>query len=246
MRHIRLVLPLIAVATFARPAHAQRGGDGFVFRRPEGSIAFRIGYDHALAGSDIFGFTTSQLTLGKSAFSSFALAVEAALWVTPQVDIALGVGYAGSDRASEFRGYLDNNNLPIQQSTAFTRVPVSVSVRYHFRPSGRAIGTLAWVPTPLVPYVGFGVGREWYAFRQEGDFIDFSTLAVFPDRYSSTGWTEEVHAVAGAALSLNTRFALTGELRYTWARAPMNGDFVGFQKIDLSGVSLTTGLAFRL
>jgi hypothetical protein len=38
---------------------------------------------------------------------------------------------------------------------------------------------------------------------------------------------------------------LVTEARYERARAPMSSDFVGFDRIDLSGFTLSTGLHLR-
>ncbi len=62
---------------------------------------------------------------------------------------------------------------------------------------GRSIGRFAWIPNRFAPYVGAGGGAMWYRFRQEGDFIDFDTLKVFPDTFDSDGWTPTVHGVRG-------------------------------------------------
>jgi hypothetical protein len=49
----------------------------------------------------------------------------------------------------------------------------------------------------------------------------------------------------GTEVTLTPRFALTGELRYQWAKASLGKDFPGFNPIDLSGVSATGGLMIR-
>ena len=85
-----------------------------------------------------------------------------------------------------------------------------------------------------------------YRFRQVGDFVDFQTRNVFPDEFVSKAWTPVLHALAGIELSLGRVVMLTGEARYTWANGPMSRDYVGFNRIDLSGIALTTGLSFRL
>jgi hypothetical protein len=54
-----------------------------------------------------------------------------------------------------------------------------------------------------------------------------------------------VNAQTGIDYSLNPRFALTGEARYTWAQGSLSHDFQGFQKLDLSGFSTSIGVAVR-
>ena len=230
----------------ARPAAAQRGsGDGFLFRAPVATLTVRGGFDRATAGGDLFSFVTDQLTLGRGDFSAPSLGGDLSIHVTPRTDLALGASYANADARSEFRDFVDNNDLPIEQRTTFRRIPVTATLKHYLAPRGRSIGRFAWVPARYAPYVGVGGGAMWSRFEQEGDFIDFQTNDVFYDKLSSSRWTPTAHGVAGIDYSLSPRFAVTGEGRYTWARADMSNEFSGFDPIDLSGISATVGLSVR-
>jgi len=61
----------------------------------------------------------------------------------------------------------------------------------------------------------------------------------------SKAWTPVLHALAGIEMSLGRVVMVTGEARYTWAKGPMSRDFEGFNRIDLSGISVAAGLAIR-
>lgn len=238
-------LGVAALAAAARPARAQSGGRGFLFGAPGASFTIRTGYDIASASSDLFSTVTNELTLKKSDFSSPTIATDLGFRMNDRVAAVLGVGYSRSAAQSQFRGWLDNNNLPIQQSTSLTRIPLTVSLKAYLEPPGRAIGRLAWVPARVAPYVGAGGGTMWYSFRQGGDFVDTTTTNVFSDVFQSSGWTPTAHLFAGSDFTITPATALTVEARYTWANATLGQDFVGFNRIDLSGVSLTAGLTFR-
>lgn len=229
----------------ARPVVAQSAGDGFLFRAPSGTVAIRAGYDFARAGSDVFTFVTNDLTVDKRDFSSANVAFEVAFNVTSRMQGVVSVGTARSTMASEFRNFVDNNRLPIQQTTRFQRVPVTGSIKAYLADPGRSVGRFAWIPKRYAPYVGGGAGMLWYDFEQAGDFIDFTTSKVFPDAFNSSGWTPTVQAFGGVDVSLSPRFAVTTEGRYQWARAPLDPDFTGFDRIDLSGVSVTSGITIR-
>jgi len=54
-----------------------------------------------------------------------------------------------------------------------------------------------------------------------------------------------LQGLAGIDVSLTQSLVLTGEARYTWAKGPLGSDYVGFNRIDLSGVAVTTGLSIR-
>jgi hypothetical protein len=85
----------------------------------------------------------------------------------------------------------------------------------------------------------------WYRFTQQGEFVDFQTNDIFRDHLESSGWAPTVQGLAGVDLTLTPRLALTGEARYSWARAQLSDAFVGFDRIDLSGTSATVGLTVR-
>ncbi|MEP6621764.1 MAG: outer membrane beta-barrel protein [bacterium] len=240
-----LALACIAIGA-ASPALAQSSGNGYLFEAPAARLTFRGGYALATAGSDLFSFTTDELTLKKSDFSSFTAGVELALPITPRLDFSIDASYARSKKGSEFRHFTDNNDLPIEQTTAFERLPIMANLRYNLAPTGRSIGKLAWIPTTIVPYVGGGAGTMWYRFNQEGDFIDFTNNKVFHSQFNSSSWAPAAQGFAGVDFSLTPMIALSADARYVWAKGSLSTDFGGFDKLDLSGVSATLGLTFRL
>lgn len=244
---IALALAALGVSlASAAPAPAQAAGDGFLFSPPLLTLSVRGGFDRAFAGSDLFSFTTDQLTVGKGDFSGPAIAGDLAIRLLPRLDLVLSSGYSGTETASEFRDFVDNNDQPIEQRTRFERVPATAGLRAYLTPRGERIGSLAWVPNRVVPYVGAGAGGMWYRFRQEGDFVDFETYDVFYEELDSSGWTVAANASAGLDVTLTPRLGLTTEARYGWGRAEAGNAFTGFDPIDLSGLSATVGFNLRI
>jgi outer membrane protein W len=239
------MISALALASLAPVIPAQDMGNGFLFGAPTGSFVVRGGWAMARAGSDLFSFTTNQLTLNRGDFSSPSGDIDLAFNVTPQWQIVASGSVAITNRRSEFRHFEDNNNLPIEQTTSFSRVPLTLNVKRYLTSTGRSIGRFAWIPSRFAPYVGIGGGVMHYRFRQSGDWIDFKTMDVFPSEYESDGWAPTANVQTGVDYSLNARFALTGEARYVWSNAPLSQDFQGFQKLDLSGFSTSIGVAVR-
>ena len=66
--------------------------------------------------------------------------------LSPRVDAVFSVGTARSSTRSEFRHWLDNDNLPIEQTTSFQRVPLTASLKMYLGDPGRSIGRFAWIP----------------------------------------------------------------------------------------------------
>jgi hypothetical protein len=232
-------LPSIVLAQVA-------AGRGFLLGVPEGSLTLRGGWALASAGSDIFSFTTDQLTLKRRDFSSPVAGADLAFRVLSNTDFVITTAYERMDKRSEFRRFIDNNNQPIEQNTEFIRVPVTVSVKQYLTARGRSIGHLAWIPSRFSAYVGAGGGATWYRFRQDGDWIDFKTNDVFSAVMQSDGWTPTIHVLTGAEWNLSARMAAVTEARYERSHAGLNATaFDGFGPIDLSGFSTTAGITVR-
>ena len=244
-KSLGFVALFIATAAGSTAACAQETGNGFLFGAPAGTISLRGGWSIATARSDLFAYTTELLTLNRADFSSPSGDAEITFAVSPQTHIAVGVSVASRTKGSEYRHLIDNNDLPIEQKTDFSRVPVTIGVKQYLSSPGRSIGKFAWIPAKVAPYVGAGVGGLFYRFRQYGDFVDQATMDVFSDNYESKGWALTAHGRAGVEYSLSTRFALTAEGRYLWAKAPLSRDFSGFEKLDLSGISTSVGFTVR-
>ena len=242
----RMALGLAAVAmlTAATPARAQRTGDGFLFGTPSSSFVLRGGLDQALAGGDLLTFVRDSLTLNRGSFRALSFTGEINARLGPRTDLVFAATWSGSRSGSEYRYWVDNNNLPIQQTTSLQRVPLTVGLRQYLAPVGQSVGRLAWIPSKVAPFIGGGAGVMWYRFHQDGDFIDDS-LNVFRDAFTTSDWAFTAYAEAGADVSLGASLYLTGAARYTWARAKPHSDFSGWDRIDLSGVALSVGVGVR-
>ncbi len=240
---------LIALAALPLPLFAQelgQGGNGYFFRRPLLSFSLRGGYDRPRASSDVFDFATTQLTLNKGDLAAGGYRADIGVRLAERVELVISGGQSVRTAGSEFRKYVDNNDLPIEQTTKLSRVPLSLGFQYALTAPGERISRFAWIPSRITPWVGAGAGAMNYIFQQNGDFVDFQTLNVFRQEYRSSGWAPMGYANLGAEVRLTTRVSFTGDLRYTASRATLGGTFVGFDKIDLSGTAATMGLTVRM
>ncbi|MEZ5417956.1 MAG: hypothetical protein R2708_11510 [Vicinamibacterales bacterium] len=207
----------------------------FMLGRPKGFLAVDGGFLFANAGSDIYDFVTEQLTLRKRSFNAPVIGGRLGAAITPRIELAVLVEQSKASAASEYREFIDNQGLPITQTTTKQEMQLAASVRWSLLPSGRRISRFAWIPRTFTPFVGAGAGAIKYRFEQFGSFVDYQTLRVFDRTFRSEGWAPSVHAVAGADLRVYRKLYLTGEARYTWSSAPLNDDFVDFEPISLAG-----------
>lgn len=241
---------MLAVGLVPDRAAAQ-GGEGFLFRAPRIQLGFRVGYS-ALTGprsaestTDIYGFTQDLLTVDGSDWDGTEFAGEVAFRLSRRFDLTVDFGQTRSSATSEFRDWVDQDDLPIVQTTRFTRRPLNLGVRYFLTDRGRRVSRFAWIPRSFVPFVGLGVGSVWYDLVQEGDFIDFETLQVFSDLLEASGRANTAQVSAGLQFAFGKYGVVTGEGRYRFGAGALGGDFVGFDDLDLSGLQLTVGLGFR-
>lgn len=243
---LRFLSGLLAALVPALPLTAQsRGGDGFLFSAPHATLAIRGGFARPNASSDVFSFVTDRLTVNRGDFGGISLATDLAFRVHSRVDLLLGTGISTREARSEYRDFVDMDDLPIEQRTTFRRIPITAGLKLHLRPEGRSLGKLAWVPTKLSPYVAAGGGMMYYLFKQDGDFVDYQTLDVFSTKLKSSDVSAMAFGAVGSTYSLTPTIGLNAELRYDHARGTLSSDFRDFSPIDLSGVGLTAGLLFR-
>lgn len=250
------VLGISLGAVYTVPAHAQDSASGraaqpdpvtggapdFLFGRPRGSLGVRGSWLFARAGSDLFDFLQQQLTVDKKDFNTPMIGFDGAIALTTRLDVAFGVEFGQAKKDSEYRDFVDNLLLPINQSTTLRQSNVSGSLRFNLLPRGQSVSRFAWIPRSVTPYVGAGGGAVWYKFEQNGDFVDFVDNSVFTDYFVSSGFTPSAHVFGGADLHLYRILFLSAEGRYVWAHAKLGKDFVDFDPIDLTGFRLSTGL----
>jgi len=238
-----LVLAMVAVGV--QPCHAQTAqGPDFLFGKPHGTVAIRSGRLMARAGSDLFDFVEKQLTVDRKDFNAPSLGLDLDLQVTPRVTAMAGLDFSRSTTASEYRNFVDNNRLPIEQTTELREVNLSGSVKAALTPRGREVSQHAWIPSMVTPYVGAGAGVMRSTFSQTGDFMDFTDSSVFPHTYSSESWSPSAHVFGGVDVKGWKRVYFTGEARYIWSSADLSSDFSGFKPIDLSGLHVTGGVRY--
>ena len=222
---------------------SQRDPD-FLFERPRGSVGVRGGWLFERARSDLFTFVNDQLTVEPNDFDAPTFAVDLGLTAGSRTEAVFGVEFGGATIRSEYRDFVDNDRLPIEQETRLRQANLSGSLKFALTPRGQEVGSLAWVPNTVTPYVGAGAGVLWYEFDQTGDFVDFLDLSVFSETFRSTGWTPSAHLFAGVDVKIARRLFLTGEGRYLWSQAELGPDFSSFEPIDLTGFKLTAGVNY--
>jgi hypothetical protein len=239
MRSAPILALLLAVAA---PCSAQN--PDFLFSRPHGTVAFRTGRMMPRAGSDLFTFVQNQLTVERKDFNAPAVGFDLDVALSPRSAVVFGLDFSRSQTASEYRDLVDNNRLPIQQTTELRETNLSGSLKLDLTPRGREVSPHAWIPSAVTPYIGAGAGFMRSTFMQQGDFVDFTDSSVFPHTYTSEGWSPSAHLFGGVDVKGWKRVYFNGEARYLWSHEELGPDFSGFKPIDLAGFRVTGGIRY--
>ncbi|MEO5740988.1 MAG: hypothetical protein ABIS29_10380, partial [Vicinamibacterales bacterium] len=192
MRHSRPAIALASALIALCPALAvAQPSPDFLFGAPKGMIGVRSGWVFASANSDLFTFVQRHLTVDRKDFNAPAIGVDVEVAITPRVSAIGGFDFARTSKNSEYRAFVDNQRLPIRQTTRLTETNIGGSIKLAVTPRGREISSRAWIPAAVTPYVGAGGGMLRYEFLQFGDFIDVDSAnsAIFEDTFRSNGWT---------------------------------------------------------
>ena len=240
-----IALALVWLAVAAAPATAQPSPD-FLFGSPKGMIGVRSGWVFARADSDLFRFVQQHLTIDRKDFNAPAIGVDVEVAVAPRASAVFGFDFARASKNSEYRDFVDNQRLPIAQTTRLSELNLSAGIKVPLTPRGREISRHAFIPAAATPYVGAGAGLLKYEFLQFGDFIDpdSANLDIYTDTFRSSGWTPSAHIFGGVDVRVHKRLYVSGEGRYLWSSGTPEFGFINSDEIDLAGFKVTAGVHY--
>jgi hypothetical protein len=219
----------------------------FLIGAPSVTLTLRGGMNVLRQNSDIYEHVREFLTIDRGDLLGFSGIADLGIRVSDRFDIVASLGYSRSATWSEDREFVEQDDSPIEQHTSLVQVPLTMSAKLYLQPRGRAIGRFAYVPAAgLTPYIGAGGGALWHRFAQDGHFVDYESLRILQGRLETAGFAPLLHGFAGVDVRIAPRLSLTLEGRYNWSHAAMGSDFVGFDRIDLSGLQTTAGIQIRL
>ena len=208
-------------------------------------IGGHAGINFPRAGSDLFDMITRELTLEKSDFRASVVGFDFGHIFRSRYAAVFSMEYSRATAASESRSFVEEDGSAITQTTRFTQVPVTATLRFYPAKIGEKVGSYAWVPARFLPYLGGGGGLLYYDFNQWGHFVDSQTLEIFYADLQSSAIAPTVHVVGGIDIGLSSKILANLEARYSWADAKLSSDFIGFQPIDLAGFRISGGIVFR-
>src|SRR5205814_1864540 len=124
---MRTAFALALLLAVVRPCSAQNAD--FLFGQPRGTVAIRSGLMMPRAGSDLFTFVQEQLTVDRKDFNAPAVGIDLDIPITKRATAVAGFDFSGSTTNSEYRNFVDNKRLPINQTTQLRETNISGSVK---------------------------------------------------------------------------------------------------------------------
>jgi outer membrane protein W len=240
-------LPAILIIVFLAPspAWAQDSPDDFRIHKPSFFIGGHVGARFPRAKSDLFRMVTRELTLEKNDFRAPVFGFDLGIPFHSHFSAAISFEYGRSSSPSETRDYVEINGDPINQTTQFSQMPITATLRFYPIKQGETVGNYAWIPKRILPYIGAGGGFVRYSFSQSGRFVDSQTLNIFSTNLVSNGFVLTKHVSTGIDINISPLIFVNLEGNYSWAKANLSRDFTGFKPIDLTGFRTIAGIYFR-
>ena len=225
------------------PPPASNSSADFFFGPPRMWLSMRGSVLVPRASGDLFALVTDQLTVDRSDLRAGGFGADFGTVLTPSFDWVIGFDVNRNETVSEYRHFIGSDNQPIKQRNEFRQSGFSTGVR--FTPGGRGnrVSNYAFVPRRITPFAGGGVSVAHYSFLQQGQFVDYTDLAIFTDRFTSDGWSVGPYLQGGVDVQAWKHLYITFDARYTWLHSDLDKDFTGFEGIDLAGFRGGTGIS---
>ncbi len=170
-------------------------------------------------------------------FDDFLFAVDWVHYVSSRIAIVGSLsGYEGSSLQS-YRDFITGDGGDIFHQATLDMGSAEVGVLVHLL-SGDAV---------VLPYVGVGVGLYDWSLSEDGDFLDFGfdPPALFNDLFIEEGEAIGTFFLVGVEVPIGSSWSVFGEAKWSDVDDELTGDFAGLGPLDLSGQSVTAGVAFN-
>ncbi len=198
------------------------------------SMSLLVGQFRPSGQSDIWQVNEENLGVGPKDFYGSTWYFE---WehVSYKSGFFLGVGAYNKTVHAEYLDWVDEYGNPIPQSIQLKQTPLYVGWRFYPITPRRHPG--------VFPYISFGIAYIGWSFRQYGEFIDFTDMSIFEGDFQIEKESFGFFVNAGLLMKLDRRFGIRVAAFYHKAQGDLEPAFVGFEPIDLSGLTLLVGLS---
>jgi hypothetical protein len=223
----RIAAGIIVSTLLAAPAQAQQSFDvnlGYFSARSE---------DGRVDG-DVLVINRSYLLFDIDEFAGFIGEGGWSVELGKYFETSAGVGFFQRTVPAVYADYVHPDGREIYQELKLRNVPLTVALRM-FPVGHRRV---------VQPYVGVGLGINFWRYSETGEFVDFYDDTTFRESFVQSGTAVGPVGLFGLRARVGGRTDLGVEYRYQWAEGDLNEDFLG-EKIDLGGYSILSTIKFR-
>jgi opacity protein-like surface antigen len=213
----------------------------------DSAFNFRMGGFFPSGGGDFWEANEAAFTLDHSDFDGFTAGASYVAGLNNYVEFGLGADFYYEAVRSADRNFEDQFGNPILHDTRLSMIPMYVDLK--LLPAGRykrtGAGGQRFVRRP-VPYIGGGIGMNYWEYEEEGDFVA-SDLSIVYDRLKTSDLAFEQHVMAGIEFPVSPQWYITLEARHSWAEDTPGGPFstINPGELDLGGTSVFVGGSIR-
>lgn len=205
------------------------------------TLNFSLGYftvrgEDARHDDDVLRVNRDIFVFDFSDFNSASIGTEWLIPIGDYFEAGGGIGFTRRTVPTIYTGYTHPGGAEIEQELKLRNVPLTATVRV--LPLGRG--------SAFQPYLGGGIGVNFWRYSETGDFIDFTRvgLPIFRDSYVATGTAIGPVAVFGVRVPVGSA-SFGGEIRYQKAEGDLDElDFLA-PKIDLGGFHYVATFGIR-
>ncbi len=196
------------------------------------SLNLKLGIFSPTLDSDLWEVNKENLYLSENDMQEIAYSIEFEQFVGRHLSLSIEAGDYSKTLYSQYRDYEYNDGSPIYQNISLSITGVELGIKVY--PLGhRKI---------LNPYFGAGVGVYYWEYEQWGDFIDFTTFDVFEGYGYTDAYSAGINLRAGFVFRFKRYLGVSFEAKYQYLRGELSSLFEGFEKLDLSGLTLNVGV----
>jgi hypothetical protein len=232
-------------------------------------LTFRLGYFSPQAlnnlGShpdSLWAIELSQMSMAKSDYRGALFGFGYEHFLSPKLSVTASVDFYNKQNGGYYLDYVSNLYNEVDRAFPYadyygddilhtfhvSMTPIQFSLKFY--PLGRK--------SSFVPYFGGGGGPYFIRAEIYGYMIDFSDVTTYPDPdlgdvpvygiyYVDAHETKVVlggHVFAGFMIPIGYRLTLEVEARYHFASASFDSGFIGYDKFNMSGLSLSLGINY--
>lgn len=186
--------------------------------------------------SDLWSDNLENLAFDKQDMLGAYYAAEIEMDMGRYFTLAIEGGYYHQDVFTAYRDYEHQNGSPINQDLSLKIT--SLEADFKLYPLGYR--------NVFNPYIGGGFGIYAWKYIQGGEFINFEDDTIYEGEAYTRTITPGFNAKLGFVYRFQRSMGISFEARYTYVKGELSDLFEGFNRLDLSGVTLIMGINFFL